>query len=40
MDVFSNFFYMKLCYVFSLESPHLTGTHNIQFSICKKENHP
>ena len=42
--IFSIFFNMKVCCVFSLESPHdeaiLMRTQNIPFSIKKKENAP
>ena len=40
MDIFSIFFNMRVCSVFSLESPLeaiLMSTHNIPFSISQKK---
>ena len=43
MDIFSIFFNLKVCCVFSLESPH-RGDSNVYTQIyhfySKKENHP
>ena len=43
MDIFSIFFNMKVCCVFSLESPHRGDSNEYtQYTIfnIKKENHP
>ena len=43
MDIFSIFFNIKVCRVFSLESPHRGDSNgNTQYTIfnTKKENHP
>ena len=42
MAIFSIFFNMKVCYVFSLESPHRGNPNENACTIfnSKKENHP